>query len=98
MSDHDRLERAALHRGSGCGGGPGDPDLWPVKAEPLAAKTRPALTGPARGGCQIWRSGKNARGTGRTKEWTWTRMKKPGSDLRHCVCICFGADMRMHPR
>jgi hypothetical protein len=28
----------------------------------VAAKTRPALTGPARGGCEIWRSGrKNAR-------------------------------------
>lgn len=36
----------------------------------VAAKTRPALTGPARGGCAIWRSGrKNARGPGRTKEW-----------------------------
>jgi hypothetical protein len=36
----------------------------------VAAKTRPALTGPARGGCAIWRSGrKNARGAGRTKEW-----------------------------
>ena len=37
----------------------------------VAAKARPALTGPARGGCEIWRSGrKNARGAGRTKEWT----------------------------
>jgi hypothetical protein len=37
----------------------------------VAAKTRPALTAPARGGCEIWRSGrKNARGAGRTKEWT----------------------------
>src|ERR1700686_5638186 len=37
----------------------------------VAAKTRPALTGPARDGCEIWRSGwKNARGAGRTKEWT----------------------------
>src|SRR5450631_1243900 len=36
----------------------------------VAAKTRPALTGPARGGCAIWRSGrKNTRGAGRTKEW-----------------------------
>ena len=36
----------------------------------VAAKTRPALTGPARDGCAIWRSGrKNARGAGRTKEW-----------------------------
>jgi hypothetical protein len=36
----------------------------------VAAKTRPALTGPARAGCEIWRSGrKNARGAGRTKEW-----------------------------
>jgi hypothetical protein len=39
----------------------------------VAAKTRPALTGPARGGCALWRSGrKNARGAGRTKEWTPT--------------------------
>src|SRR5450755_143340 len=39
----------------------------------VAAKTRPALTGPARGGCAFWRSGrKNARGAGRTKEWTPT--------------------------
>src|SRR6266436_8549669 len=47
--------------------------LGPVKAEPFgwAAKTRPALTGPARDGCEIWRSGwKNARGAGRTEEWT----------------------------
>ena len=46
--------------------------LGPIKAKALrvAAKTRPALTGPARGGCAIWRSGrKNARGAGRTKEW-----------------------------
>ena len=36
----------------------------------VAAKTRPALTGPARDGCAIRRSGrKNARGAGRTKEW-----------------------------
>ena len=36
----------------------------------VAAKTRPALTGPARDGCAIWPSGrKNARGAGRTKEW-----------------------------
>ena len=47
--------------------------LGPIKAEALrvAAKARPALTGPARGGCEIWWSGrKNARGAGRTKEWT----------------------------
>ena len=33
--------------------------LGPIKAKPLrvAAKTRPALTGPARGGCENWRSG-----------------------------------------
>ena len=46
--------------------------LGPVKAKPYGwpRKTRPALTAPARGGCEIWRSGwKNARGTGRTKEW-----------------------------
>jgi hypothetical protein len=45
--------------------------LGPIKAKPLrvAAKTRPALTGPARGGCENWRSGwKNSRGAGRTKE------------------------------
>jgi hypothetical protein len=45
--------------------------LGPIKAKPLrvAAKTRPALTGPARGGCENWRSGwKNTRGAGRTKE------------------------------
>ena len=40
----------------------------------VAAKTRPALTGPARGGCAIWRSGrKNARGAGRTKEWNLSK-------------------------
>src|SRR6266699_3812351 len=40
-----------------------------LSAEPCA-KTRPALTGPARDGCEIRRSGwKNARGAGRTKEW-----------------------------
>src|ERR1700682_3163109 len=48
--------------------------LGPVKAKPFGwprRKTRPALTGPARGGSEIWRSGrKNARGAGRTKEWT----------------------------
>src|ERR1700676_819100 len=47
--------------------------LGPIKAKPFGwpRKTRPALTGPARGGCEIWRSGrKNARGAGRTKEWT----------------------------
>ena len=43
----------------------------------VAAKTRPALTGPARGGCEIWRSGrKNARGAGRTKEWRPKRIGK----------------------
>jgi hypothetical protein len=45
--------------------------LGPIKAKPcgVAAKTRPALTGPARGGCENWRSGwKNTRGAGRTKE------------------------------
>ena len=52
----------------------------------VAAKTRPALTGPARGGCWIWRSGrKNARGAGRTKEWTWRRMQKPRADLQVCA-------------
>jgi hypothetical protein len=47
----------------------------PIQGQALrvAAKTRPALTGPARDGCEIWRSGwKNARGAGRTKEWTPT--------------------------
>ena len=43
----------------------------------VAAKTRPALTGPARGGCAIWRSGrKNARGAGRTKEWNYKGRQK----------------------
>src|ERR1700704_6496714 len=47
--------------------------LGPIKAKPFGwpRKTRPALTGPARGGCEFRRSGrKNARGAGRTKEWT----------------------------
>jgi hypothetical protein len=45
--------------------------LIKAKALRVAAKTRPALTGPARDGSEIWRSGwKNARGAGRTKEWT----------------------------
>jgi hypothetical protein len=44
----------------------------------VAAKTRPALTGPARSGCEIWRSGwKNARGAGRTKEWTLPEQSLP---------------------
>jgi hypothetical protein len=46
--------------------------LGPIKARALrvAAKMRPALTGPARGCCDNWRSGwKNARGAGRTKEY-----------------------------
>jgi hypothetical protein len=32
--------------------------LGPIKAKPFGwpRKTRPALTGPARGGCEIWRS------------------------------------------
>jgi hypothetical protein len=34
---------------------------------------RPALIGPALGGCEIWRSGwKNARGAGRTRRLLWT--------------------------
>jgi hypothetical protein len=46
----------------------------------VAAKTRPALTGPARGGCEIWRSGrKNARGAGRTKEWDEPARKMPAA-------------------
>jgi hypothetical protein len=56
-SSPDPIERAAV--------------LGPVKAKALrvAAKTRPALTDPARDGCEIQRSGrKNARGAGRTKE------------------------------
>jgi len=40
----------------------------------------PALTGPARGGWETWRSGrKNARGAGRTKEWTQR------SEVRMCA-------------
>jgi hypothetical protein len=53
--------------------------LGPIKAKPLrvAAKTRPALTGPARGGCENWRSGwKNTRGAGRTKECAPRERKK----------------------
>ena len=54
--------------------------LGPIKAKALrvAAKTRPALTGPARGGRETLRSGrKNARGAGRTKEWTSVRRTDP---------------------
>ena len=56
--------------------------LGPIKAGALrvAAKARPALTGPARGGWETWRSGrKNARGAGRTKEWTQR------SEVRMCA-------------
>ncbi len=43
----------------------------------VAAKTRPALTGPPRSGCAIWRSGrKNARGAGRTKECFLNEQRK----------------------
>ena len=53
----------------------------------LAAKTRPALTGPARGGGGIWRSGrKNARGAGRTKECPQQENKKTGLVLKACAC------------
>ena len=39
------------------------------QAHRVAAKARPALTVPAHGGCENWRSGrKNARGADRTKE------------------------------
>src|ERR1700688_2570998 len=45
----------------------------------VAAKARPALTGPARGGWEIWRSGRrNARGAGRTKEWTQRTQRSEG--------------------
>src|SRR5712691_2566946 len=57
-SSPDPIERAAV--------------LGPVKAEPFGWPRRRGqpLTGPARDGCEIWRSGrKNARGAGRTKEW-----------------------------
>ena len=70
--------------------------LGPIKAKPLrvAAKTRPALTGPARGGCGIRRSGrKNARGAGRTKEWTLEEDEKPGSDLRRITFAAVSAWM-----
>src|ERR1700720_413559 len=51
----------------------------------VAAKTRPALTGPARGGCEIWRSGRrNARGAGRTKEWTQKRAFRMVDVCRTC--------------
>jgi hypothetical protein len=52
--------------------------LGPIKANPCGwpQKTRLALTSPARGGREIWRSGwKNARGAGRTKEWTQENKK-----------------------
>ncbi len=43
----------------------------------VAAKTRPALTGPPRSGCAIWRSRrKNARGAGRTKECFLNEQRK----------------------
>ncbi len=45
--------------------------LGPIKAKPFGwpRKSRPALTGPARDGCEVQRSGrKNARGAGRTEE------------------------------
>jgi hypothetical protein len=48
----------------------------------VAAKTRPALTVPARGGFEIRRSGrKNARGAGRTKEWTQQNRKTPSIEI-----------------
>jgi hypothetical protein len=53
----DRIEHAAV--------------LLPIKAKPFGwpRQTRPALTGRARGGCKVQRSGrKNARGADRTKE------------------------------
>ena len=53
----------------------------------VAAKTRPALTGPARGGCAIWRSGrKNARGAGRTKEWTQQNRKTTSIKIANLCC------------
>ena len=54
----------------------------------VAAKTRPALTGPARGGCAIWRSGrKNARGAGRTKEWIQRNRSRKQSQSRSQIYI-----------
>src|SRR5271155_4389342 len=47
------------------------PCAGPIKAKPFGwpRKPRPALTVPAHGGCENWRSGrKNARGADRTKE------------------------------
>jgi hypothetical protein len=53
----------------------------------VAAKMRPALTGPARGGCAIWRSGrKNARGAGRTKEWIQQNRKTPSIEIVDFCC------------
>ena len=70
-----------------------DPIQWAavlgaVKARPgnaegcLTDKVPAGLDSPpARAGCEIWRSGrKNARGAGRTKEWTREEDEKP--DLR----------------
>jgi hypothetical protein len=58
----------------------------------VAAKTRPALTGLARGGCAIWRSGrKNARGAGRTKEWTQQNRKTPSTEIVH---LCYAQTCR----
>jgi hypothetical protein len=70
--------------------------LVAVKARPgnaagaLRAECRPALTPPARGGCEIWRSGwKNARGAGRTKEWDLEEGEEAGGlDLQdNCACV-----------
>src|ERR1700686_4644248 len=59
----------------------------------VAAKTRPALTGPARGGCAIWRSGrKNARGAGGTKEWTQQNRETPSIE----IVDFYRAQMRRH--
>src|SRR5436853_7865617 len=58
-------------------------------------KTRPALTGPARGGCEFRRSGrKNARGAGRTKEWTRRSEGRMFEqvELRRVVVIAWGRD------
>ena len=68
----------------------------------VAAKTRPALTGPARDGCAIWRSGrKNARGAGRTKEWNLrTQYPNRYSTSPHPTGVAmFGIipDRRSHP-
>jgi hypothetical protein len=69
-SSPDPIERAAVLRAS------------QGQALRVAAKTRPALTGPARGGCAISRSGrKNARGAGRTKEWNPPKQSTKIADL-----------------